>query len=197
MGLQQVLQEQIDAGQGPGLSTQEFNDRMFLQTVVTRRLSIASADFFVIAANRISYMYFHSKKDTLPLHWHHFSWLRLFQIEKFLLKEGQAELYRYEPQLVCYLCSSLGEVLELRLVCTIAPRLLQIDLNSLDKRLFFTTLCLDCTIAARLQLIAKYSFGVCLFARAKTSLQASKLRQFETVSHRPTNRVKVKSYQPS
>ena len=28
--LQQVIQQQIEAGQGPGLSTQEFNARMFL-----------------------------------------------------------------------------------------------------------------------------------------------------------------------
>ena len=28
--LQQVIQQQLEAGQGPGLSTQEFNARMFL-----------------------------------------------------------------------------------------------------------------------------------------------------------------------
>ena len=28
--LQQVMMEQIEAGQGPGMSTQEFNDRFFL-----------------------------------------------------------------------------------------------------------------------------------------------------------------------
>ena len=28
--LQQVIQQQMEAGQGPGMTTQEFNDRMFL-----------------------------------------------------------------------------------------------------------------------------------------------------------------------
>ena len=28
--LQAVIEEQMEAGQGPGMSTQEFNDRMFI-----------------------------------------------------------------------------------------------------------------------------------------------------------------------